>query len=108
MKRHWELSSGVKSGFIMNNFAHKRGKSVQIQELRDLLDELRSAAALLVQRNNELVQENSRLKKENEKIKDQLAVREAEPVLTQKERLILKQQLARMIRRLDRHLEEKA
>lgn len=91
----------------MDKFAHKSGKATQAEALRMQLDELHEEVAGLVGRFHELVRENQRLKKENEKLKDQLVLREGEPVMTQKERLILKQQLMRMIRRLDKHLEEK-
>ncbi|GEM_PF-4584260 len=80
----------------------------QIASFRSLLQELTVESKKLVESNKELKSENARLKKENAKLTDKLAVRGASSSFSQKERLVLKQHLSSLIKRLDHHLEENA
>ncbi|MCH8556527.1 MAG: hypothetical protein LAT84_01835 [Balneolia bacterium] len=80
----------------------------QIASFRSLLQELSVECKTLVEHNAVLKAENAKLKKENAKLSDKLAVKGASSGFSQKERLVLKQQLSSMIKRIDHHLEENA
>jgi len=80
----------------------------QIDNFRTLLDTLSVECKRLVESNRGLKAENIRLKKEKAKLMDQLAVKSASPSLTQKERIVLKQHLKTLIKRIDHHLEDPA
>lgn len=80
----------------------------QIASFRSLLQELSVECKTLVEQNTALKAENTRLKKENSKLTDKLAIKGASTGFSQKERLVLKQQLSSLIKRIDHHLEENA
>ncbi len=78
----------------------------QVDSFRNLLTEMGVECRKLIESNKKLKQDNTRLKKENDRLTHEVARRHASPSLSQKDRLVLKQQLMTLIKRIDRHLEE--
>lgn len=93
---------------IMNESARPSITEEELSRFQQLVDELHTECARLMDTNQSLREENEALRRENEQLREQAENAAGEERFSADERQMLKQQLRMLIKRIDHHLKETA